>query len=106
MVRRWESFDEPTTTAEFLSIPQPDQAALKYAMERYGKGQDVGWTVKDYGGGLSRLKARNQTAGRCLFAVRRERDTERLIALLFYKKETDEAPAALLDRARKRMVAI
>lgn len=106
MVRRWESFDAPTTTAEFLSIPQPDQAALKYAMERYGKSQDVGWTTKDYGRGLRMLKARNRTAGRCLFTVRRESDTERLIALLFYKKEADEAPVAVLNSARRRLAGI
>lgn len=106
MARRWESFHEPTTTAEFLSIPQPAQAALKYAMERYAKGQDVGWMVKDYGGGLSMLKPRNRTAGRCLFTARPEGGTERLIALLFYKKESDEAPNALIEAARKRMDAL
>lgn len=100
---KWESFNEVVTTTEFLTIPQPDQGALKYAMERYGKGQNVGWVLKNYGDGLMMLKAKNRSAGRCLFFMISETDPARFVALLFYKKESDEAPAHIMETARQRM---
>ncbi len=49
------------------------------------------------------IKATNSTSGRCLFFTpHREGDVETLVALMFYKKESDDAPSALLDAARER----
>ena len=49
------------------------------------------------------IKATNRTAGRCLFfTVDRSGEDENLVALLFYKKEADDAPAALVEAARER----
>ena len=55
---------------------------------------------KNYGGGLLMLK-KNRTSGRLLFS----NDPEcgpRPVSLLFYKKESDEAPAHLIATARER----
>lgn len=97
---RWTSFDTPTTNAEFLTIPQPDRRALFYAMERYAEGDDVGFEVKDYGDGLLMIKKRGP-AGRCLF-FSHDSEEKLLVALLAYKKESDEAPKNLLESARER----
>ena len=74
-------------------------------MERFAKDENVGWTIKNYGDGLHMLKAGNGTAGRCLFFVANQHRPPRLIALLFYKKESRDAPTNLLETARHRMKA-
>ena len=96
------SFDPDTTNAELASIRQPDRGALYWAMERYGLGDPTGWIVKDYGGGLLMLKAKGERQGRCLFFTHDEAEPPRLVALLFYKKEGQDAPSRVIDAARER----
>jgi phage-related protein len=99
VARHWSSFDYDTTNREFLALPGRDRAAPKYA-----KGEEGRWIVKDYGDGLMMIKPSNRTQGRCLFfTVREIEGHEELIALLAYKKESQGAPARVLDTARERM---
>lgn len=67
--------------------------------------------VKNYGDGLHMIKARGQGQGRCLYFTRviepiaRGPDgeqVENLVALLFYKKETQDVPSHVLETARAR----
>ena len=71
-------------------------------MERYADGIDAGWTVKNYGDGLFMIKAKGQRNGRCLFFTIDEVEPRKLVALLFYKKESQDAPAHLVETARER----
>ena len=70
-------------------------------MQRYAKGDEAGFTVRDYGEGLLMIK-KDGLSGRCLFFTYDEIDPTRLVALLAYKKEGDEAPRHILDAARER----
>lgn len=76
MARKWTSFDRATTDAEFRTIPDQDVADL--------------------------FKATNRTSGRCLFFTIAEEDPTLAVALLGYKKESDEAPKHLVKVARER----
>jgi hypothetical protein len=87
--------------AECASIAQPDRGALFHAQDRYAKGEDAGFVVKDYSGGLLMLK-KARMAGRCLFFPFEEAGEIYLIFLLAFKKESDEAPAHLIETARER----
>ena len=101
--RSWKSFDPATTNRELLTVPQPDRRALTTAMARFGQGLEGGFVTKDYGNDVQMIKATNRTAGRCLFfTVDRSSEDENLVALLFYKKEADDALAALVEAARER----
>ena len=99
---KWTSFDPETTNAELLTIRQPDRGALYYAMERYGLGQPIGWTVKDYGDDLFMLKAKGERQGRCLFFTYDKDEPASLVALMFYKKEGNDAPDSVVKAARER----
>lgn len=109
MSRHWSSFDRDVTNREFAEIPGRDLAALFRAMKKFGLYDPSGWVVKDYGDDLRMIKAANQSQGRCLFFTTREvlgnngEAHEELVVLLAYKKETQEAPAAVIERARQRM---
>jgi len=96
------SFDSETTNAEFAGIPQPDLRALFTAMGRYGRSLDGGYVVRNYGGDLYMIKATNHTSGRCLFFTIDTEEPTKLVALLAYKKESDEAPESLIRTARER----
>jgi len=78
-------------------------------MKKYADNEPSGWVVKDYGAGLFMIKAANQTQGRCLFFTVRPQETvgqastEELVALLAYKKETQEAPDQMIETARQRL---
>lgn len=96
------SFDPEITNAELETIPYPDRGALYQAMSAFAEGLDIKHVVKNYSDGLMMLKASNGTSGRCLFFCQQVGDTIRAIALLFYKKETQDAPKHLIEAARKR----
>ena len=98
---RCRNFDTSTIVSECGKIPQPDRGALFHAQDRYAKGENAGFVVKDYGGGLLMLK-KARMAGRCLFFPYEEEGEVYLIFLLAYKKEADEAPSHLIDAARQR----
>ena len=71
-------------------------------MERWAKESEGGYVVKGYGDGLLMIKATNGRSGRCLFFTLDEEDPTLAIALLGYKKESDEAPKNLVAAARER----
>jgi hypothetical protein len=58
---RWTNFDDDTLVAEMRAIPQPDRGLLFFAMERYAKGDEAGFTLKDYGDDLFMLKKRGRS---------------------------------------------
>jgi len=97
----WTNFDDEVLVAEMRTIPQPDRGLLFFAMERYAKGDEAGFVVKDYGGDLFMLKKRGRS-GRSLFFTYDETDRTKLVLLLAYKKESDEAPDHLIEAARSR----
>ena len=103
MRRRWTSFDPPTTNKELSALPREDRVALYDAMESYRDGEQ-GFRLKSYDSGLLMLTDAGRGQGRCLFfKIVRRRDEERLVALLFYKKESAKAPRRVIDTARSRM---
>jgi hypothetical protein len=83
------------------TIPQPDRGLLFFAMQRFAQGDDAGFTLKDYGDDLLMLKKKGRS-GRSLFITYDEKDKTKLVLLLAYKKESDEAPASLIKSARER----
>jgi hypothetical protein len=60
--------------------------------------------VDDYGGGLFRLRHIKPTyQGKLIFfAAERAAGSERLVVLTVYKKESQNVPKTVLDRARSR----
>lgn len=72
-------------------------------MKAYRLELETGFVVKSYGDGLMMIKAANRTAGRCLFFMVSGEDSDSLVALLAYKKESDEAPKRVLETALERM---
>ena len=103
MRRRWTSFDRTITNKELAALPREDRLALYDAMESY-RDDEGGYRLSNYGDELLMLTGGGRGQGRCLFfKVLKVKDEERLVALLFYKKETAKAPSRVVDRARKRM---
>lgn len=101
--RRWTSFDRTVTNKELAGLPREDRLALYDAMESY-RDDEGGYRLSNYGDELLMLTDGGRGQGRCLFfKVLKVRDEERLVALLFYKKETAKAPNRLVDTAKKRM---
>lgn len=93
-----------TINREFLSLSDHDAATLKTAMKNYQLDTGVGYTVRNYGEGLWMLKDSGRAQGRCLFFQRQVvADKERLVAVLVYKKESQEIPARILRTAKERM---
>jgi phage-related protein len=103
VVRKWTSFNSEITNSELSTIPQPHRAALYAAMSAYAQDLAVRYVVKSYGDGLKMVKASNGTAGRCLFFHESKSDSLICVAVLFYKKESDEIPQRLLSAAKARM---
>ena len=64
----------------------------------------IGYEVEDYGGGLKKNPQSGRTQGRCLFFAEIEsKDSVVLVALMFYKKESQRVPTQKLATARQRM---
>ena len=103
MIRKFRAFDPDVINRELASLPQNDFVDLRLAMHRYQEGLEVGYTVKDYGDGLMMIKGGRQ--GRCLWFHEGEAENglRILIALLIYKKESQEVPDRILRTARARM---
>jgi len=101
--RRWTSFDQTVTNKELSELPREDRLALYDAMESY-RDDEGGYRLSKYGDGIWMLTDAGRGQGRCLFfKVIQLKDEERLVALLFYKKETPKAPDRIVDTARSRM---
>jgi len=97
----WTNFDDEILVGEMRTIPQPDRGLLFFAMQRFAQGDEAGFTLKDYGGDLFMLKKKGRS-GRSLFFTYDEADRTKLVLLLAYKKESDEAPDSLIRAARER----
>jgi len=97
----WTNFDDEILVGEMRTIPQPDRGLLFFAMQRFAKGDDAGFTLKAYGDDLFVLKKKGRS-GRSLFFTYDEADRTSLVLLLAYKKESDEAPENLINTARER----
>ncbi|MHB8636524.1 MAG: hypothetical protein ACYC96_08630 [Fimbriimonadaceae bacterium] len=97
----WTNFDDDILVAEMRTIPQPDRGLLFFAMQRFARGDDAGFTLKKYGDDLLMLK-KNGRSGRSLFFTYDESDETKLVLLLAYKKESDEVPESVLKSARHR----
>ena len=107
MKREWAYFDPETVVAEFAALPAKDRAKLLALMEHYrtvGLDNPSPAMVDDYGDGIKRLRhIKSAYQGRLLFfAVDRTAGFERLIALTVYKKESQDVPQNVLDRAKSR----
>ena len=87
-----------------MDVPSDDRRRLKLAMFNYRIGAGIGYEVRSYGEGLMMVKDASHGAGRCLFfTVGVMEGEETLTALLVYKKESQEAPARVIDTACRRM---
>ena len=92
-----------TTNKELAGLPREDRLALYDAMESY-RDYEGSYRLSNYGDDLLMLTDGGRGQGRCLFfKVLKVENEERLVALLFYKKETAKAPERIIDTARKRM---
>ncbi len=104
MARRWRAFDPETINRELAALAREDLRALRFAMFHYGAESGAHCRVENYGKGLMMVTNSGRGQGRCLFfTVRIEDGVESLTALLVYKKESQKAPQAILDTARRRM---
>lgn len=108
MQREWIYFNFETIQAEFADLPDKDRAKLLSLLEHYrtvGLGNPSPAQVDDYGDGLYRLRhIKPAYQGRLIFfAVERVAGFERLVVLTVYKKQSQEVPQNVLDRARTRM---
>jgi len=97
----WINFDDKILVAEMRTIPQPDRGLLFFTMQRFAQGDEAGFSLKDYGDDLFMLKKKGRS-GRSLFFTYDEMDGTKLVLLLAYKKESDEAPENLIRTARER----
>lgn len=93
-------FDPKTISKEFRDLPPEDLARLSAAMQKYVEGNEIGWTIKDYGDGLKMITDSGRGQGRCLFFEDVEGD---LVIVKVYKKESQLVPQAVLNSARARM---
>lgn len=106
VLRRWRAFDSETINRELSALPKEDFLHLTQAMLAFRKAQGSGYVVKNYGDGLLMLKDDSKGQGRCLFfSIRKQGDEEVLTALVVYKKESQEAPARVIKKARQRMAS-
>ena len=108
MRREWVYFDFDTIRAEFADLPTKDRAKLLSLLEHYkvaGLGNPSPAMIDDYGEGLFRLRhIKSAYQGRLLFfAVERVAGYERLVVLTVFKKQSQDVPQNVLDRARSRM---
>ena len=103
MRRKFEPFNSDVIRKEFFSLPATDATALRIAMAAYQMELGTGCVIKDYKDGLWMLKDASRVQGRCLFF---RQEPHRLVVVLIYKKESDEAPLRVIDAARKRMEGI
>jgi len=108
MVRReFDFFDDELIAREFDELTAKDAAILAVVMDRY---QDVGFDdprpakVQDYGEGIKCIRhIKGNYKGRALFYVGESiSGYQKLWILTVYRKESQEVPQHVLDRAKAR----
>src|SRR5580704_11709269 len=109
MLRQWVYCDEELIRREFAEIPAKDRAKLMAVMEHYrtvGLGNPSPAQIDVYGGGIRRLRhIKPAYQGRLLFFVAdRAAEIERLVVLTVFKKQSQDVPKYVLDRAEARKV--
>ena len=107
MQREWAYCDEELIRREVAELPAKDRAKLLALMEHYrtvGHANPSPVMIDDYGDGIKRLRhIKPAYQGRLLFfAIDRTSGSERLVALTVYKKQSQDVPKSVLDRAKAR----
>ncbi len=92
-------FNESKIRKELDGLPPDDRAKLVAALKAFQDGLEIGWAVKDYGGGLKMITDSGRGQGRCLFFFV---ESEIGIIVKIYKKESQEVPQSVLEAARRR----
>jgi phage-related protein len=108
MPPKWGVANTETIKAEFIALPDRDEAKLLSLMEHYetvGFGNPSPAQIDDYGDGIYRLRhIKPAYQGRLIFfAVERVAGLEKLVVLTVFKKQSQDVPQNVLDRARVRM---
>lgn len=110
VVREWKFYDDAIIRSELDALPVKDSAKLIALMEHYkavGGGNPSPAMINDYSDGLKRMRhIKPAYKGRLLFFVAdRTPDYERLVVLTVFKKESQDVPRSVLERAaiRKRL---
>jgi phage-related protein len=107
-VRRvWTPFDYKVIQKEFLYLPDQDQVKLHQVMDLYedcGGPPEAPIVVKTYQEAIRMIKHSSKSRqGRCLFYVSESgKQYEELTILTIYKKESQDVPKTILERAKKR----
>ncbi len=107
MNREWIFYNRKVIQAELDGIPAKDAAKLTSLMEHYrtaGLSNPAPALIDDYGGGIKRLRhVKPAYQGRLIFfIVDRTAGFERLVVLTVYKKQSQDVPQNILDRAKAR----
>ena len=102
MGRKFRPFDLDTIRKEFEALSHDDFLDLTHAMKLLQDEAGIGYTVKDYGNGLKMVKGSRQ--GRCLWTEHESGLV--MVAVLVYKKESEETPKHIMDTARSRMKSL
>jgi phage-related protein len=105
--REFDYFDDDVITQEFEDLPAKDAANLIATMDHY---ETVGFQdpkpakVQDYGDGARCIRhIKSNHKRRVLFYVgQADSGYQKLWILTVYKKETQEVPKHVMDRARAR----
>lgn len=100
-------FDQGVIRAELDDLPAKDASKLTSLMEHYrtaGSDNPSPVMIDDYGGGIKRLRhIKPAYQGRLLFfTMDRTAAFERLVALTIYKKQSQDVPRNVLERAKSR----
>jgi len=107
MTREWIFYNQKVIQAELDDLPAKDAAKLTSLMGHYrtaGLNNPAPALIDDYGGGIKRLRhVKPAYQGRLIFfAVDRTEGFERLVVLTVYKKEGQDIPQNVIDRAKAR----
>jgi len=96
-------FDPKVVEKEFLAIPINDRSKLISVMTAHEREEAGPIKIQTYGGGISCIRhISGRYQDRCLFAE----TADDLVILTVYKKETQEIPQHILERAQSRLKSI
>lgn len=107
VLREFDFFDDDVIREEMDTIPSRDAAKLVALMEHYetaGLGDPSPAKIQDYGNGILSIRhIKPAYQGRVLFYVQETREKyQKLCVLTCYKKESQDVPRHILERAKNR----
>jgi phage-related protein len=107
MLREFDYYDDDTITQELDALPPKDAANLIAIMNGYetvGFGNPSPAKIQDYGEGIKSIRHfKPSYKGRGLFYVGESgAGYQKLWILTVYKKESQEVPKHILERAKSR----